>query len=187
MSVLRNWSAKLFELHEFAKEFQKQAGGSTSGREAVRDFLAGFENQVDQVGYTLARDLRNEVTNHFPLKAAKKNLKHLSDRANLLLLLHHKDGNSSYPLGEEVLFAGRINRFSFGKQDEEGGHRALERWYQFNLDATKLARTFHQAVIQHLVFGKFPKKFARLKTFWVEDGLSKDHREVCVPLFLRTT
>jgi len=187
MTVLRSWSAKLFELHEFAKQFQSQKGGSADARSAVRLFLSKFDGQDDRIGFNVARALRNEVTNHYSLPAAKKNLKHVSDRANLVLLLHCKDGNSSYPMGEEVLFAGRVNRFASGKNDGQNGHKLLEKWYQFNLDATKLARELLNDVIASLIFAKYPEKFARQKTFFVDDEFSQEHGAVCVPLFLRST
>ncbi|MFN8993274.1 MAG: hypothetical protein ACK5X3_06380, partial [Pseudomonadota bacterium] len=110
-SLLRCWSAKLFEFSEFITFKDKNNRTSTPSLLALsKKHVAAFDVLKSANGYGAARYLRHETTNHYFLDPVRKNLPHVSDRANCNFYLHQLNGNSHFPMGEEVVFVGRLNR-----------------------------------------------------------------------------
>jgi hypothetical protein len=97
--------------------------------------------------------IRHEVANHYTLKAAKKNLRFISPEADLSLYVHELRGNSFYPMGEEVIFAGRLNRHLSGSAADIPPSDAFDEWLDWSLKATNLANKVHFELVKALILG----------------------------------
>jgi hypothetical protein len=95
------------------------------------------------------------------------------------------DGNSFYPLGEEVVFSGRLNRFTSNRVSKEERLQAGKEWMEFNFAATRWVRKVHAAIIRRLLFKKFPARRARPKEYWLPTGYVADIDDQGIPIFLR--
>jgi len=183
--VLRSWSAKLFEVEDFLLLGGKKK--KTKDPEIIglaEASLEEFKALREQEGYQISRDMRNEATSHYSFSAAKKNLPFVSDHAVCNMYLHEQNGNSFYPLGEEVMFIGRLNRRG-ANLDKEETAALLGIWMQWNISANKWLSETHLRFVRDLVLKKFEKKYARKRAFWVPSEHVATNSEARVPVFYR--
>lgn len=186
MVLLRYWSAKLFEFFESISEIAGARG--TSEENVIRlanESFEAFSQLEDSRGYEIARAIRHEATNHYSFKAAKKNIVHVSERANCKLFLHKKDGNSWYPFGEEVMFSGRINRAGASLKTKEEKQKTLEDWLEWNLVATRWANKTYELIAKDLVLRRLPNRRPREKILWLDPELVGNIEGRKTPVFLR--
>ncbi|WP_299637113.1 hypothetical protein [uncultured Ruegeria sp.] len=186
MVLLRYWSAKLFEFFESISEISNSRGTKDDNviRLAKESFDA-FSELEELRGYEIARAIRHEATNHYSFKAAKKNIDHVSDRANCKLYLHNKDGNSWYPFGEEVMFSGRLNRAGASLRTKEEKNQLLKDWLDWNLSATRWANKAYELIATELVLDRLPDRNAKQKLLWLEPELVGEIDGRKTPVFLK--
>lgn len=146
---------------------------------------AQFETLKSIRGYKLARWVRHESTNHYTLKAARNNLEFVSERANYNLYLHKLNGNSFYPMGEEVMFVARMNRAGANFSTREEGAEGLKLWFDWNIEANKWLHKAHSRFLKELVLDSRPKEAARKKSYWFKPELVGEAGEPRIPLFYR--
>ncbi|WP_156874836.1 hypothetical protein [Sulfitobacter alexandrii] len=186
-SILRVWSAKIFEFFDCIEQLVNKKGLDA----VVRNLVDEAERELVQLraddGYALVRNVRHEATNHFSFKAAKKNLPYLADHADCNLYLHELDGNSYYPMGEELMFIARLNRHGANLSSKEEKAKALDDWMEWNFKANAWVRKFHLAVFKRVLDGQVPDRFARETWKWVDPVLVADTSPPTAPLFLRKT
>ena len=184
--LLRCWSAKMFE---FSKSIEKLAKGTgTNDRliielatQAVSDFAALKQAK----GYYVVENLRHEATNHFSFKAAKKNLNHVSPSLNCNLYVHELNGNSHFPMGEAVMFFGRLNRHGASLKTTEEKEQLLDFWMEWNLRATRWVSEVHVNIMAKLVFDRFGDRKWEKKTYWIDPELVGGIPGRRIPVFLR--
>lgn len=184
-SILRTWGAKIFEFQEFIKEIDPTGADKDELQRIKSNALASFSELKKAGGYELARTLRHETANHFSLKAARKNVDFVSTNANLSMLLHEIDGNSSFPLGEEVMFAAKLNRYTSNLADESKRVAILDEWMNFNLAASSWLRNVHFEIIDKLILRKLGKKIAGSQIYYLSGDSVAEIGEMCLPLFVR--
>ena len=185
-SVLRSWSAKLFEFSEFIY-FRGRDNRTTDATllSISKRHVETFKKLRDDKGYSAARYLRHETTNHYLLSPVRKNLEFVSENANCNFYVHQMTGNSYYPMGDEVVFAARMSR--------EGGHsgtveeklRVYKNWWQWNLAATTWLHGVHFDLYNELIKPIAKTKFARRKDYWISPSLVGTPEERKIPLFMR--
>mmetsp|Transcript_6452 Transcript_6452/g.11062 ORF Transcript_6452/g.11062 Transcript_6452/m.11062 type:complete len:208 (-) Transcript_6452:388-1011(-) len=165
--VLRMWSSKLFEFIEFCT---MRGSHNKTGSSTLKSALAASKESIDKISnsnaYKLARALRHETTNHYSLRAAKKNVKHIDPTANASLYLHKMQGNGHYALGDELVFTGRLNRFMID-QKLEHPREIIESWVDWNISATSLAHSIHAKLYSDLLISKMPDKRKRKRMHWL--------------------
>ncbi|MEP1962496.1 hypothetical protein [Tateyamaria sp.] len=187
-TLLRVWSAKLFELMQCLEDLCKPNRKidevvlevATTAREAMVELK---ENDA----YPLVRNIRDNATNHYSFKDAKKNLRHVSEGADFSLYLHEMDGNSYYPMGEELMFVGRINRFGSGLSGKAARQNLLNAWMDWNLLANHWVRATHVDAFERLVMSKYPRRAAWSKKHYVPVNLVGNIEKPVVPLFMKRT
>lgn len=185
-TILRAWSAKLFEVEAFLC-----LGGKKKESEDVlllkiaAECLNEFSVLRQHEGYPITRDLRNEATSHYSFSSARKNLEHLSQSFDASMYLNEQTGNSFYPLGEEVMFVGRINRRAANLTDKAERMKILESWMNWNIQANQWLVSCHNKFVRQLLFDRFENKYARKRVFWVPPALSLTKEEAKVPIFYR--
>jgi hypothetical protein len=189
-SVLRNWSAKLFEMSEFLSFRDKD--NRTTDKQLIRlgsAALDAFKKLKDDEGYRVARALRHEATNHYLLGPVRKNLPFVSDRANCTFFLHKQRGNSIYPLGDEVLFAGRLNREGAKFDTTSEKKQAYDKWFDWNLKATDWLHDVHLDFFREFI-GPIAKKHRlrlRLRDYWIDPILVSDRDSPKIPVVFRNS
>lgn len=185
--LLRIWSAKLFEFSKFIElsgkdNKTKNAELISLANEAQEKFVDLKQAEI----YPLVRSIRNETTNHYSLRPARKNLLHVADNANLTLYMHKIAGNSFYPLGEEVMFTGRINRYGSDGISKEEKMKLYGDWLDWNLTASNWLGDVHYSFVKKLILDRFPDKHAAKKDHWIPPEMVGEAEENQTPLFIRT-
>lgn len=138
MFLARTLSAKLFEVVELLNG--KQAWNKTSDPTIVafkETALSKFLNISGGEGFRVAKSLRHECTNHYSLKATKKNLVGLDDDADLTFYIHKTEGNSFALAGERVVFQQRFLDGRFGHSSDEAELNYFELWLDWSLQALR--------------------------------------------------
>lgn len=183
--LLRNWSAKMFEFVKCLEEIRRQKHLDVLVKEIVKLALKKFRPIGDQKGFFIARNLRNEATNHYSFRATKQNISHVSDPANCKSLFHEMHGNSLHLLGEEVVFYGRLMRYGASYSDQEEKLRMIDHWLEWNLTATNWIRDVHDDAFQKTILDRFPEKKVRKRTYWIPPSLVGELEEAHLPVFAR--
>jgi len=184
-TLLRVWSAKLFEFAEFL-ELKKR---SETDNEMLRDLSASarklFTSLEEDSAYKAVMAIRHEATSHYTLSAARKNLKHLGDNAALSIVQHKMGGNSFNPLGEEVMFIGRMNRAANKCDTKEDKIKFHNQWFDWNVRATKWLGKVQAEFVKCILFDKYPDRKARKQMYWIPQQMVGEIGESKIPLFCR--
>lgn len=185
--LLRIWSAKLFEVEDFLQlgSAKKKASKDKDLLELAADALQSFSKLRDTTAYPVVRNIRHEATNHYSFKAAKQNLKHVSKNANCNMYLHELNGNSFYPMGEEVMFIGRINRHGASLATKDQKSELLESWMNWNLEANNWLAQTHKSFVSKLIFEPDGQKSARKRSYWIPPEMVGSRDENVAPIFVR--
>lgn len=187
-AILRVWSAKLFELVECVLGLSRQGPSvEVSVSSLAAKMHQKYEKNVQGSDHSLVARIRNESTNHYSFKAAKKNLKHVGDGANCTMYLHDMTGNSFYPYGEEVMFMGRINQYGSSLGNSEEKLDLLKNWFDWNLRANEWSDALHLECFKQFIRPKIQGRVPQEKVYWVEEGLVGDIESAKAPLFYRKT
>ncbi|WP_172294001.1 hypothetical protein [Pseudoruegeria sp. HB172150] len=183
--VLRTWSAKIFEFFSFIEKIVPKSDWGAEFRELISSAQEEFSRIRSQDKYSVVRLIRHEVTNHYSYDAAMKNMKHVADGAEIAFHLHTMDGNCWYPLGEEVMFSGRLNRHTSNRATVEERLNISSEWMEWNLEATRAVRDFHGNVLTELILKKFPDKKAQKKMYWLPQSHVAAISSTYVPIVAR--
>lgn len=184
--ILRTWSAKLFEFSEFITFRDKN--NRTSDEKLVKlgaRAAARFEPLKNLKGYNTARNLRHEASSHYLLDPVRKNLPFVSDIANCNLYLHQQNGNSHYPMGDEVVFVGRLNREASKIADENEKAQIYQEWWKWNLTATRWLHKVHYWLCKAVIPGGVGQRRSSRIAYWIDPQLVGTPDEVKLPIFLR--
>ncbi|MDQ1899818.1 hypothetical protein RAH32_05105 [Paracoccus sp. WLY502] len=149
--------------------------------ENIRKEISSTEKMV---GFKLSEYLRNEATNHYSFRAAKKNLTYTSPNADFSLYVHQKHGNSFYPAGEEVMFIARVSRHIHGLKNITF-HEAIDAWMLWVREVvTIMSNHYYKMIVEH-IFNQKPGKFAKKVTYYVPFSMVQEVRKPTAPIFMR--
>ncbi|MEL7255404.1 MAG: hypothetical protein AAGL23_14605 [Pseudomonadota bacterium] len=151
--VLRTWSSRLFEAVEFIAKGKKTTFlKDETLKELTETAILDFGKVSEGEGYLTARDVRNEATNHYSFKAAKKNLKHVPRSMDCNMYTAKQNGNEFYPMGEAVMFHARLDRRWADVATKEERDKRFRSWLSWNLDATRWLSETHARFAGELLF-----------------------------------
>ncbi len=183
--LLRSWSARIFEFYKFiGEESDKPSCDDEALQKLFQDSNQSFETLKRRLGFEIARDLRNEATNHYSLKAAKKNLASVPCHADCSFYLHEIDGNSFYPMGEEVMFIGRMNRKGKSVTTENDRAALFNEWMGWNLDANRWVKDTHVSFADRIFISKTDKRATKM-SHWIPYSMVGDKDAFKIPVLLR--
>lgn len=185
--LLRAWSAKLFEFADFVELKKHNKTKSNILITLANAARKEFEPLKKDSAYQTVRALRNEATSHYSLEPAKKNLAFLGQRAALSIVQHKMGGNSFNPLGEEVMFIGRMNRAAKHLQTKEDKVLFHKQWFDWNLKATKWLGKVQAQFAKKIIFEKFPDRRARRLMHYIPQQMVGEVGESKTPLFCRAS
>jgi hypothetical protein len=184
-TILRVWSAKVFEFSEFLKFGGKKK--ETSDEILLKlsaEQLEAFDLLKHDQGFSFAQNIRHESTNHYSFSAAKDNVKHLAADADCNAYMHEMTGNSFYPMGEHVMFITRISRQS-RIAGEDAFRKVIQSWLDWLLRATEWMEATFAKFFEELVLDVFPGRSAYERMYWIAPELVGKSDERKVPVFLR--
>lgn len=185
--MARYWILKLFEFHDCLLKL-KTGKSSSSGevRKIATNCIETFETLESRDFYGLVRAVRNEAAGHYSFSAAKKNLAHVEDRAMAHMVAGASMGNSFYPLGEEVMFIGRLNQYGAGLGSKVDKADLVNKLFEWGREATKWVQECHTEIFRQLVQPFLDGKYKKKTTYWVSPSKVGDLRMFNVPVFART-
>jgi len=187
-SVLRRWSASLFEFREFLsfgpkpKEKANDMLVQVWAKASVEKYRA--LEAID--GYGVVRDIRNEAGSHYSFSAAKKNIKHVSDIADCNLYPQAQGGNSYFPMGEEVMFLGRLNRHGANLKTKEEKMKLFDNWMAWNIQAAKWLSHVQSDLVGRILKAHFPEKKPTKRIVSIDPVLVGNEADIKVPIFYRS-
>lgn len=179
-TLLRVWSAKIFELSQFLK-FEGRYN-RTSDKE-LKDFGDSARERFRALGespfYEMTKRLRHEVTNHTSLKAIRECLDFVGDQIECSAFLGPEIGNCLFPFGEEVVFGGTLARV--WTEHRIKPETSLDIWFEWNQSANNWATEQQLRFINNFI-GALPKK---KETFSIptEPPLFQTKKTGHIPLF----
>jgi hypothetical protein len=191
--LLRTATAKLFEFLRFMEKRLDPTVAPTSVSRIVGGFekeLAGFR---EGIGFQLAKQIRNKMANHLDFDEAKASAEAAQDDVECGFFLTDANGNSYFPIGEEVIFASALKRtwktHEDAKEREEDKatfEAALDAWIDWTLKLSDFADRVHLALFEELIEPLVPKRMAQHKPVWVDSDLVAEHPGFRLPVFVRT-
>jgi hypothetical protein len=179
--VLRSWSSKLFEVRAFLASLtgKKPRTQDLLLQKLADDGLNALDKLSSTEGYKAANDIRHEAAHHYSFDAAKKNIAHLPTDALFDALLHRHQGNNFYPLGEYLMFHGRLQRRWKTDQTLREKQVKFEVWLQWCMDAKESVEDIFAKFMSELLFEKLGRNAFYTKTYWIPESLVGhpfDHR-----------
>lgn len=187
-SLMRVWSAKLFELSESIANIDRK---KKLEDKSLKDFIEKHKVLYAEIsnlpGYFLARAIRNQASSHYSFSDILRSLDHVGDLAKCGYLLHEATGNSCYPLGEEVAFIGQINRHMTGTQSFGSATNGIAEWMDWNVKATSIANNLIADFNRQFVmpFLKHDRRRSRRQAYWLDPRMVGQYGESMLPIIMR--
>jgi hypothetical protein len=186
--ILRTWSAKLFEVIEFLQGFSSKKSQLTDDPLIVKlaqEALVELAPLTKSEGYEAARDLRHEATNHYSFKAAKGNIRHVHSDALCSLYIHRHGGNDFFPLGEAVMFHGRLHRRWKDLQSLDRKREKFDSWLQWCMDANKFLIELHAKFANAIVFKGLGRNTFYQRNYFVPESMVGHPFDDLTPIVFR--
>lgn len=188
-TIMRTSSAKIME---FIKLYEDQC--KIWNRKHLEEEINEMNDFTERLGpikesefFKFTKEIRDTIINHYIVSEISKNLEYLSDKADYSLQLHWEQGNSFFPIGEEIVFAGYINRYF--RDSEEGTLEQksdlMRRWIDWILRAIKWINDVVQAFAKFIVLKKLSGKRVKKNALFLDPDLVADIRNFRSPLILR--
>jgi hypothetical protein len=185
--IIRSWSSRLFEIEQFLRFGGKKPETSD---ELLKELADAALERLKEIsvgeGFEVARDIRNEATNHYSFKAAKKNLSSVHNSADCKMYLHRQNGNCFYPFGEEVMFHARLNRRWKQISTKQERDRLFGQWLDWNIAANRWLAETHANFTNSLVFKPLDRNEARKRVYWVPIEFVGNYSERLTPIFFES-
>lgn len=189
-TILRTLSAKALE---FIKLFEDQ--NKIWERRGFNNEIKIMENHTTQLlslkeskFYQFTKEMRNSLINHYLVSETFNNLKYISEKADYSFHLHQEQGNSFFPIGEEIVFIGFVNRY-FG---DDGGVNSFEEksvfikdWIDWVLETLKWVNNVVQSFSIFIILEKLDGKIAKRKALFIDPEIVADIHKFRSPLIFR--
>ena len=183
-TLLRMMNAKVFEALKGVHDFED----SLRRKDCNHDLLTLLEKHSEKLrglkresGYKISERLRSQSTNHYLPSIAKRNLKYLSQRASKSLYLHETDGDSFFPLGEEVVFDSAF--VALESEFKTNADDLFLAWLTWTQQANRTVSSTFDGLAKHLVQVSFPSKFGQQRKPYVEPSFLLGFRSKPLALF----
>lgn len=181
--IIRTLSTKVFEYYEMTTD-KHSKNGDASWRNEAKLISESIDATDRTIGYSIAKFMRHEAVNHYSLDAARKNLKFTSNKANFSLYVHDKHGNGYYPVGEEVMFVGRLLRY-LNKSSKISFEEAFDAWMQWMREVLFMMSEHYVRMITIHIINKKPDKYAHRRMHYVPFSMVQKPNRPTSPLFMR--
>jgi len=185
--ILRTWSSKLFEIKEFLEILcsTKPLTDDVKLCQLALEAIADLKVSTTLEGYQVARDLRNEASSHYSFEAAKKNVPHLHEGALCNMYISDTGGNDFFPLGESVMFHGRLHRRWKNIPSLEERRLKFDQWIMWCVEANESLIKSHAKFSNNLIFSALGRNKFYQKNYWVPEPLVGHPLSRMTPVFSR--
>lgn len=185
-TLLRTCSAKILDFFGF---FDENSNRNQTNDETVVELMQRSSERLAELkqgtSYKLVKVMRNEVTNHFYLEPARRNVEHISPKADLSIHVHKMFGNSFSPLGSELMYVARIKQFSDNSASKEELLKLHKDWVEWTTRAAGVCNQIFSDFAKTIIIDRFPSKFATRKDHWVPQAFVGTVNDVVIPIFFR--
>ena len=183
--ILRTITAKLFE---FLRLVEKKVDPAAVD-DRVKMVFQRYSKELDEartgVGFTIAKKIRNKMANHFDFEEAEKVAAQCPETVECSFYLTEANGNSYYPMGDEIIFASGILKAIKDSGLTISFQDALDEWIDWTLRLSNLADSIHVAIFEELVVPLVPDRMAHHRPIWLPEDLVAKHPGFRLPLFIR--
>lgn len=182
--VLRTWNSKLFEVREFLRSLcgKKPETNDEKIIALAKEALEKFDAEENSDGYLVAREVRHEMSSHYAISVARKNLPYVHTDAPCGYYIHQHGGNDFFPVGEAVMFHGRLHRKWQAIDSLEDRRNKLDQWFAWCLHANSVLSDTHAKFSSELLFQPLgDRSFHR--TFEVPETLVGHPYDRLTPVF----
>lgn len=151
----------------------------------VESAFLEFRGEVDQLrvgkGYQVADVVRNKFANHYDIKFVMSSISTMPDDTDCSLYLTEQNGNSCYPMGEHVVFAGVMSdgRKSHAIQTESD----LDEWVNWTSSVVNLLNRLHARLFEVLLDEGKLTPTGRTKNIYLDKDLVGDLGVDRLPLY----
>lgn len=185
--ILRTWSSKLFEAKEFLGSLCGKKPVSIDQRlnDLASEALLSLAASESSEGYEVARDVRHEASNHYPFEVARKNIEYIHKDALLSMFVHEHVGNDFFPMGEAVMFHGRLHRRWKNVPSLEERRRKFKLWIDWCIELTDKLIASHAKFASVLIFGALGRNTLYQRNFWVPEETVGHPLNSLTPVFFR--
>jgi len=183
-ALLRTWGSKLFEIAECLRVIHKKNETSdVTLLELAQSASTQFEPLRQGEGMQVARYIRNEAAHHYSFSSARENLGHVSYEGDFNFYTHDVGANDFFPIGEEVLFHGRLNRKWKSTPSKADRDALFGKWLDWNLDATEWLHETHAKAAFELIFSPLGRSEFKEKPYRVPENFVGDVSRNRMPIF----
>ena len=187
--MMRNLSAKVVE---FIDTLEAQEKVWERGRGIAFNHSGSIRSEISiaksSVFFSLTKHLRNKMIFHYLVSEALDNIDEISERAELSLLLHNEQGNSCFPIGEEVMLLPAVAKFLKDKNKIETKEQIIkfhEGWIDWSIQSSGLCISYAMKYLSFVINKNDLGLWNEEKTYFIEPNLRADIREFKFPVILR--
>ncbi|MBO9589471.1 hypothetical protein [Devosia sp.] len=161
--LLRTLSGKAVEYLKVIRDHRKIC--ERAGDVTIKAFFDKYGGEIDEIWDStqskFAVELRNNLISHIGLDRIRKSIAALPhDRREMNIYLHNKDGNTVYPIGEDVA---HIAAFDTTEQVDE--------WSDWVLKTCKTIQGLHHQYMIWIIETFFPSKMGQEIRIEIDDRL----------------
>lgn len=186
--IVRTLSARTFELMKMFEDQRKiwNRASMTEELELTKHLADRLSELKGDDYYRFSSALRNKITNHYVVSDVSSYMEAVEDGADLSIYLHEEQGNSFFPLGEEVVFMGFTNQFltDMGYPEENRQH-FIRDWTGWLLNSVRWSNDLVSTFSVFIYITKLKHESVEIRKYLLPDGYVADIREFASPLILR--
>ncbi|MEM9437524.1 MAG: hypothetical protein AAGA15_10820 [Pseudomonadota bacterium] len=183
--VLRSWSSKLYEVRQ-ALDLKKL--GTLEKDKRLSEFCDAARKSFDALNenesYSIAKYVRNEASHHYSLRAAIDNVQSAPTDGVTTQYLAKLNGNSFFPIGEDLIFTARLDRRWKNSPNIEERMKEFDGWLTWNLAANRWLSNVHAEAFASFVCEPLEITRLRRRSYWVKDSFVGNPTEALTPLYL---
>lgn len=182
-TLTRCLNAKIFEAYSSIEHAEKifLRSKNKARYEALAAEFSKVNKNKSTKGYSIAKAIRDTVTNHYLPSVTHKNFGYACSSADNTMYIHDTNGDSFYPIAEHLVFAPALEKLA--RQNETDINSILRIWLEWSGAAsTELTEVF-TSVSERIIFDELFQKTALEKEIYVDDGLIGNPKSSFLPLF----
>jgi hypothetical protein len=182
--LLRTLSANLYEALDFLDDLRTKPKGVSEELDGILSrYYSRTSKLKKSIGYSINRNIRNEVASHYNYSDAKRNARAAQDDLDASVYLSSKDGNTYFVFGEQLMFVQRLIRFSEANAKYKYADTLAEDWLGWSLKVVKLFKDLNAEVFG-FVTDKLENHEFRKTHYFVEQNMMIKNGAELLPLFV---
>ena len=184
--LLRSLTAKVFEyLKCLEGQFRQWERRPTPPEELERftDIKAALEELSAAEYFEISREMRNKLTNHYSSSDFTRYSGHLADDAALKFIFHDQVGNTVYPIGEEVGFAGFLNQVA---GENERGADFVHAWMDWILGASRWSAEATNEFLRYYLFDVIGIEPRGVRTIFCDPSFVQNICDIRLPMIVKS-